>query len=596
MAGFIHKYDSRNSSDSRSPLARLRSLGINVNSRVFAKSRTVGYDDAPGLNAFSSATSDYLNDLTGGMMNGGQLKYGGASVYGTGSQNSIYNMPYSEMKRNLLRQMSVQDEIEEVLDIMCDETIWFGKNSRFCELQLSSDSVKPEIKERAVKIFEDTYNMLGFSEGNRAWDLFRKFLVDGFLAFEIVYDNVNDPKKIIGIKEIDPLTLEKKINPENGVVQYQQTTTATSGLSFNSVTLDESQIIFISYSRTGADGTQRCSYVERLIRSFNLLRIAESTRIVWSVSNATFRTMFTVPVEKSSARGKQTLGSLMQEYHEDVSFNWDSGEMRTNGNAMLPFNKEYWFPSVDGQRIEMQTVGQDGPPLNDTDLINYLRNKFRQTSKIPIIRFDKEQGMGVYTLNAEGLRREEIKFSNFKSRLRQVWQELLLKPVRTQLVIEFPALAEDSYFKNSLTLHFFEDTSFEENAAVELLNNRSQAISSMLSSIATRDAEGNDLPYFDLDFLVSKYSGLSQADIEENKAYKERKALKAEGYKDEDIEKILAGADKKDFKKGKPEKQETAEGGEGGGGPEQGGSEPGGGGSEPGGSGGGEGGGESSLF
>ena len=582
MAGFIHHYNSKNSADSKNWLNRIRSVGVNLNSKAFKHSQTVGINDVLGK-GFTPATADIKDGTPNNAVNNitvGGLSYGGTS-YGMGAQDSIYTMPYCLQKRNILRQMSAQDEIEEVLDIVCDETIWFGDNARFCELMLPMDSVKENIRERAMKIFEDVYNMYGFSESNLGWHKFRKFLVDGYLAYEIVYDNPQQPKKITGLKEIDPLSLEKMVDPETGEITYRQSINTMSGLSLSQNNLDNRQIVFLSYSNMGSEGTQRCSYVERLVRSYNLLRIAEGTRIVWSVSNATFRTRFTVPVEQASTRGRQTLGQLMQQYHEDVSFNWDSGEMRTNGNAMLPFSKEYWFPSVNGARIEMDTVGQDGPPLNDTDLINYLRNKFRQTSKVPIIRFDKEQGMGAYALNAEGIRREEIKFSNFKNRLRMLFQELLIKPVMIQLALDFPAIESDNYLKNSVKIHFFDDTSFEEQAACERMEKRSQSISTLLNNISVKDSEGNDMPYFDLDFLIKKYSGLSQADIDENESFKERKALKAEGYKDADIEKILAGADKKKFKKGKPEKQAEASGGEGGG-AAGGGGEPAGGG-EPGG-------------
>jgi hypothetical protein len=74
--------------------------------------------------------------------------------------------------------------------------------------------------------------------------------------------------------------------------------------------LYDSQIIYISY----ANGNQatRVSYVERLVRSFNLLRIMETTRVIWAVMNSSYRLKFITPVGgQSHTRAKQSLAQLM---------------------------------------------------------------------------------------------------------------------------------------------------------------------------------------------------------------------------------------------------------------------------------------------
>ena len=81
----------------------------------------------------------------------------------------------------------------------------------------------------------------------------------------------------------------------------------------------DSQIIYLSYSQVNSP--MRISYVERLTRSFNLLRIMETTRIIWAVSNASFKTQFIIPVGgKSKTRAKQSLGYLpkMENHQKSV--------------------------------------------------------------------------------------------------------------------------------------------------------------------------------------------------------------------------------------------------------------------------------------
>ena len=66
--------------------------------------------------------------------------------------------------------------------------------------------------------------------------------------------------------------------------------------------------------------------------------------------------------------------------------------------------------------------------------------------------------------------------------------------------------------------------------------------------------------------MVREYLGLSDEKLQLNQRYKDEKKLKREGYKQEDIAKILDGAPKSDFKPDKKKKKDNEEEGGGGGG------------------------------
>ena len=148
---------------------------------------------------------------------------------------------------------------------------------------------------------------------------------------------------------MDPQSLVHGVDTDTGKVQWVQ----YKGQGVKERKLWDSQIIYISYSQVNSP--QRTSYVERLIRSFNMLRIMEHTRIIWDVTNSSFKTKFVIPVGgKSKTRAKQSLAQLMNSYREVVDFDFDSGELTTNGKPMMPFNKEYWLPSKDGETPEIE--------------------------------------------------------------------------------------------------------------------------------------------------------------------------------------------------------------------------------------------------
>tara|TARA_R100001163_G_C5051802_1_gene188570 strand:- start:755 stop:1633 length:879 start_codon:yes stop_codon:yes gene_type:complete len=279
----------------------------------------------------------------------------------------------------------------------------------------------------------------------------------------------------------------------------------------------------------------------------------ETTRIIWAVSNASFKTQFIIPVGgKSKTRAKQSLAQLMNSYREVVDFNYESGEIQTNGKPMMPFNKEYWLPSKDGESPEISTIGGDGPDLGDTESLKYFSDKLKLASKIPFSRFDREGG-NTYEMDASGMMRDEIKFSKFIDRLRSIYQEILIKPVYIQMCLNHPELKNDVSFKAGLGLKFVKDNVFEEMKEMELQTKRVDFIGNLKTQLSTMDAEMTEIPYFDLGFLVKRYGGFTREDIKANERAKERTQLKEEGYSDEDIEKILLGAPKDQFK---PEKKD----------------------------------------
>lgn len=463
-----------------------------------------------------------------------------------------------QKKKEQLRRFALQDEVEEILDIVCEEAIVFDGANKFANLKLNYKADQNIIDEFTEE-YNKLYNYFGFYDTVQATDYFRKWLIDGFLAFEIVYNQ--DQTEIIGFVELDPAALTPGIDPTtNEKIWFVNQRIGINGQTTQDRILFDSQIIYLSYAK--ADTVSRISYVERLIRSFNILRTMEATRIIWAVTNASYKTQYIIPVGSvQSPRGRQTLAQAMANYKELVDFDWDSGEIKTNGRPMMQFYKDIFMASEGGETPQIQNLGGDGPEISDTESLKYFRDKLRQASKIPFTRFEKEQGEGAFTMSAEGIAREEIRFSKFISRLRAIFAEILIKPTYIQMCLKHKGIMSDMNFRVNLGLEYNKDSVFEENKEIELLQKKADFISSIMGSIVERDSEGNEIPYFDIDFLVREYLGMGEDKLKLNQRFKDEKQLKKEGYKPEDIAKILDGAPKSEFKpdKEKAEKSEDKE-------------------------------------
>lgn len=428
---------------------------------------------------------------------------------------SYFDKDYSG-KRDYLRKFSLNPEIEYILDTVCDESISYdGYNFFAYPAFLNITGLKRDVIDRIDSTYKKLYDMFGFNDDISAWQYFRQLLVDGFVAFEIIYDDKG--KNIIGFKELDATTLMPSVEKQkdgtflNVWYQYPKDERKRRMLY-------DSQIIYLSYAK--GNSVSRVSYTERLIRPYNVLRIIEYTRVIWSVMNASFRLKMTVPVgSRSQQKAMQTLGELMSIYKEDIQFNDESGELSVNGQPKIQFYKNYLMPKGALGTPNIEPLNTAGPNLNDPAPLAYFFDKLVQESKIPFSRFQGPDGgsTGKYANAAEGLDKEEIRFAKFIMRLRSVFQDILIKPLWIQLCKDFPQLEKDYMFRSQLGLTFVSDNPFRVNQEIETMNKRKESIDSMYQLV---DGEGQ--PFFSLGYLIENFLGMTEDDITSNKEAKEK--------------------------------------------------------------------------
>lgn len=504
MAGFVESGGNIFSSLGKG-IRKLANLGMDYDDMVIKQSRAVGVTEAEFGNT-GYLPQEFLYSLA--MSDIGQKKF-----------IAYFEKDYKS-RRDYLRRFAMNGEIDYIVETIADEGIVYDEKNYFCLPDTSTmgefldDEKTKEIKQSVDQIFKRIYNNFQFKESHDAWHYFKKFLIDGFLAFEIVYDKTG--KEIIGFKELDALSLRPGVEKmDDGTfkktwVQYEDVPSLKRDLL-------DSQIIYLSYAKGNFIG--RLSYVERLVRSFNLLRIMENSRIIWNVMNSSYRLKMVVPIgTKSPQKAKESLGEMLNIYKEDISLDFDSGELTINGKPTMQFYKNYLFPSKGGEQPDIEVMGGEGPDLSDTDALSYFYDKLRQDSKIPYNRFDFDSP-GQASLDFSGMDRDEIRFGKFIARLRQMFQELMLKPLWLQLALEYPELAQDHIVKSNLSLKFNADNIFEEAKQMDINEKRANFIQTMQGiTVPEMDDTGmiNEIPYFHAKFLIQKYMKLSPADIRIN--------------------------------------------------------------------------------
>ena len=471
-------------------LRNLSSWGMNYDDMIMRNQVGVGINEDPYSMQGNSMYDFFSKRAVASVLNRKSIPY--------------LDRSYAD-KRRILREYSIKDEIRDFVSTLCDESIIYSDKD-FCKPKNISTDYSQDIRDKYQEYFEKIYNRYGFSDSVSAWNLMKDFLIDGYVAMEIVWDDKK--KNIIHFNRLRPETLVPAFEPSIGHLWIQ----FPEDPQLRRIFLD-SQIVFISYS-TQNDYSET-SYVEGLIKPYNQLKILQQTKIMFNIINATVYQKFTIPVKGlSRQKAEEQIGQLIHDYSEEVEWDDSLGTLTINGSKHLAYNKQIWFPDGDGGTPNMELVSPQGHNLNEDDMLKWFYNVLKRASKIPVQRFEGESGGGNVFTDAAEMTRDEAKFLNFTNRIRANFKEIIVKPLKLQMMVEFPELKDDEVFINQIDIDFVSNQLFDE---WKKLGNMSKKIEILGSYTGIQKADGT--PYFHIDYLVDNVLKLSDEEKEENKRY-----------------------------------------------------------------------------
>jgi hypothetical protein len=479
-------------------LRNLSSYGMNFDDMIVRNQVGIGINEDPYAAKGNSMYDFFSSRAVASVLNRKSIPY--------------LDKAYAD-KRRILREYSVKDEIRDFISTIADECIVYNDEKDFCSPTALPTSYSQEVQEKYQEYFEKLYNKFGFADNITAWNMMKDFLIDGYLALEIIYDDKK--KNIIGFNRIRPETVVPAYEPAIGHLWIQ----FPEDPQLRRIFLD-SQLVYISYSTQNE--FSETSYIEGLIKPYNQLKILQQTRIMFNIINATVYQKFTIPIKgMSRQRAEEQIGQLIHDYSEEVEWDESLGTMTINGSKHLPYNKQVWFPDGDGGTPNMELVSPQGHNLNDDSMLDWFFKALKRASKIPMSRFEGENGGGNLITDAGEMTRDEIKFHNFISRLRANFKELIVKPLRLQMLIEFPELIEDEFFTNGVDITFFSNQVFEEWKKLNNLEKKSGIVGTLLGVM------NGEKPYFHIEWIMDNIFKLSPEEKAENQKYWDKDAMNA---------------------------------------------------------------------
>ena len=423
-------------------------------------------------------------------------------------------------KRRILREYSIKNEISDYIEIVCNVSILYQDDKYFATVLPLPTSYPSTVRDAYMKAYEKIYYAHGFIDGKYAWDVFKSFLIDGAIAMEIIYDDKD--LNIIGFSRIDPYTLTPAVDSTTGKHVWIQ---FADNPQIRKIILD-SKIIYLSYKAQADYG--ETSYVEGLIRPYNQYELMIKTRLMYNIVNASINQVFKIPITGlSRQRAEEEISKLIANYSEYIQFDDTTGEIVVNGSKNLQLNKQIWLPSGESGTPEVEFMKPEGHNLNESEVLNWFYGQLKRASKIPSSRFDTENGGGSMYTDLNEMTRDEIRFGLFIKRLRASFKEILIKPIRLQMLIEFPELRDNIEFANDIKLEFNSNDLFEEWRRI---NNFKKRLDAANAALEFKISETES--YFDPEFIVEDILKLSAEQIAKNKAYKiknKSKGLNPEG-------------------------------------------------------------------
>lgn len=393
------------------------------------------------------------------------------------------------------RDLALQAEVDKAIDDISNEAIIVEKDY-IVRINLDKLQFLPaKTKKRIEAEFEEILDLFDFN--NNAYELFKRWFVDGRMYYHAIIDQAQpknglielryiDPRKIRKVREIkqerDPrtgTTLKRTIDEyfayyERGylgqMTQGAQNSTFTADAAIK-ITLDS--IVHVTSGLMDQNNSMVLSYLHKAIKPYNQLRALEDATVIYRLARAPERRIFYIDVgNMPKAKAEQYLRDMMQKHKNRLVYDANTGEMRDDRKFMTML-EDYWLPRREGGKgTEISTL-EGGQNLGVMTDVEYFKNKLMESLYVPVSRLNPEGSFGFG--KPSEISRDEIKFSKFVSRLRKRFAVLFIKALEKNLVLKgVVTQAEWNSYARKIDFDFKEDSHFMELKNIEIYNNRFQ--------------------------------------------------------------------------------------------------------------------------
>lgn len=389
------------------------------------------------------------------------------------------------------REMALQPECDAAIDEIINESISIDEKE-LVEINLDEVKISEPVKKIIKEEFQNCLNILEFNK--YAYEIYRRWYIDGRLYYHIVIDDQNpkdgikeiryiDPRKIRKVREVQRRRLKGSDNPGDTAITKivnEYFVFNDKGFNFGNKTVGPSttglkiakdSVLHIVSGLTDNQGTMVLSYLHKAIKALNQLRTLEDALVIYRLARAPERRIWYIDVGNlPKMKAEQYVRDIMVKHKNRLIYDAQSGEIRDDRKFMTML-EDYWLPRREGGRGTEVTTLPGGQNLGQMDDVVYFQKKFLQTLNVPVNRLNSD---AVFSLGrATEITRDELKFNRFIVRLRARFAVLFTKMLEKQLILKGITTPEDwTEISGQIKYDFAKDNYFTELKNAEVMNNR----------------------------------------------------------------------------------------------------------------------------
>ena len=420
------------------------------------------------------------------------------------------------------REMSIHPECDRAVDDVVNEAIAGERDDSPVDVDLANLEVSAGIRRKIRDEFHNVLRLLDFDK--KAYDIFRRWYIDGKLYYHKVIDTKNPrrgitelryiaPRKIRKVIEfeakkdrqfVDPRTMESLTAPRSAEY-YVYNQKGLRGLETTGIKIASDAIAFCHSGLKDMNKNVIMSHLHKAIKALNQLRMIEDSLVIYRLSRAPERRIFYIDVGNlPKQKAEQYLREVMSRYRNKLVYNADTGEIRDDRKFMSML-EDFWLPRREGGRGTEITTLPGGQNLGELEDVKYFQKKLYRALNVPESRLESDSTFNLG--RAAEITRDEVKFQKFVTRLRKKFSELFHDLLKTQLVLKgIISIEEWDDMSEHIQYDFIADNYFSELKDQEILNERMNLVTTM-DPFAGR--------YFSLDYIRRKVLRQSDAEIKE---------------------------------------------------------------------------------
>jgi hypothetical protein len=394
--------------------------------------------------------------------------------------------------RNDLLIFSENNEVRKAVNIMANEiAIMDTDQHKYPVSPRLKDSFIPQDKKKTALaiqeyldqvFFPKLYQYLLFNDEGLL-DKLKEYIITGKVAWEILYDNLKNPKDIIGMMPIDPSTLQKI--KDGDYVFYVMKAMSDGG---RERVLHENQVVLIEFNKYDFGYV---SYVDRLRMSFNIMKSMMTSKALWFAAKSQVRMHIKLGLgDIGRYEAIQKLTESKSQFANQFSMHTDGQVLFNNKPNNSGYREFFTGETQNSGHPEIEEVNSTGPDLTETDSLTYWEKLYWKDTEIPYDRIDPNSSDNWGFNDVSSLRKIEVNFSKIVNTYRKAFALVFIKPIRIQLTLKEVEIGCDLSLLDAIKMDWVAYNQYERLAEIEVLSKKVELATNIVAFGEQEDAEG----------------------------------------------------------------------------------------------------------